>query len=161
RQGRGLRRLERRSARHVLDGARNLDRREEVLRPDRGPRRPPRSRVRALGARRAREGEAREGQGRRAEARESSRSGGTGAGPMRLRIAAAGLALVPLLALGRAPETAPAARTFAIVGATVHTASGADVPNGTVVVRDGKIASVGAGVAPAGVPVVDGKGRHV
>ena len=80
---------------------------------------------------------------------------------MRLRIAAAGLALVPLLALGRAPETAPAARTFAIVGATVHTASGADVPNGTVVVRDGKIASVGAGVAPAGVPVVDGKGRHV
>jgi imidazolonepropionase-like amidohydrolase len=81
---------------------------------------------------------------------------------MRLRLATAGLALAPLLALGRAPEPAPASGSFAIVGATVHTASGADVPNGTVVVRDGKIASVEAGAAaPAGLPVVDGKGKHV
>ncbi len=83
---------------------------------------------------------------------------------MRRRLAAASLALllVPLAALGRAPEAAPAPASFAIVGATVHTASGPDVPNGTVVVRDGKIVSVEAGAPPpAGVAVVDGKGKHV
>jgi hypothetical protein len=76
--------------------------------------------------------------------------------------AAASLALAPVLAFGRAPETAPAPATFAIVGATIHPASGPDVPNGTVVVRDGKIVAVAAGAAaPAGIPVVEGKDRHV
>ncbi|HYX22007.1 MAG TPA: amidohydrolase family protein [Thermoanaerobaculia bacterium] len=78
------------------------------------------------------------------------------------RLAAAALGLAPLLVFGRTPEAAPAPRAFSIVGATVHTASGPDIPNGTIVVRDGKIVSVAAGVAaPADAPVVDGRGRHV
>jgi len=78
------------------------------------------------------------------------------------RLAAAALAFAPLLVFGRAPETAPAPRAFSIVGATIHTASGGDIPNGTLVVRDGKIVSVSSGIAaPADVPVVDGKGKHV
>ena len=61
-----------------------------------------------------------------------------------------------------APTPAPAARTFSIVGATIHPVSGPDIASGTVVVRDGKIVSVASGSAPlAGAPVVDGAGRHV
>jgi imidazolonepropionase-like amidohydrolase len=78
------------------------------------------------------------------------------------RIAAAALGLAPLLAFGRPPEPPAAPSSFAIVGATVHTASGPDVPNGIVVVRDGKIVSVApGGAAPSGVAVIDGKGKHV
>ena len=81
---------------------------------------------------------------------------------MTRRLAAAGIALAPLVALARAPESAAATASFAIVGATVHTASGPDVPNGTVVVRDGKVVSVTPGAAaPPGVPVVDAAGKHV
>jgi imidazolonepropionase-like amidohydrolase len=61
-----------------------------------------------------------------------------------------------------APTPAPAARTFSIVGATIHPVSGPDIASGTVVVRDGKIVSVASGSAPlASAPVVDGAGRHV
>jgi len=57
--------------------------------------------------------------------------------------------------------TAPS-RTFSIVGATIHPVSGPEIAGGTIVVRDGKIASVSAGAAPEpGAPVVDGKGKHV
>lgn len=81
---------------------------------------------------------------------------------MRLRFAAAGLLLAPLLALGRAPEAAPEPRAFSIVGATIHTASGPDIANGTLVVRDGKIVSVSPGTAAlADAPVVDASGKHV
>jgi hypothetical protein len=60
------------------------------------------------------------------------------------------------------PKAAPAApRSYAIVGATIHTVSGADIPKGTLVVRDGKIVSVSAGAAPADVPAIDASGRHL
>ena len=49
--------------------------------------------------------------------------------------------------------------TFAITGATVWTVSGATIDNGTVVVRDGKIAAVGADVeVPRGAEVIDAQG---
>ena len=52
--------------------------------------------------------------------------------------------------------------TFAIVGARIVTVSGAVIDNGTVVIQDGKIAAVGAGVAiPSGAERIDGKGLSV
>ena len=82
---------------------------------------------------------------------------------MRTRAMALGLLLGVLFAGGAAiGQTAPPPRSLSIVGATIHPVSGPDIPIGTVVVRDGKIASVSAGGAPApGTPVVDGKGLHV
>ena len=56
---------------------------------------------------------------------------------------------------------APAARldTYAIVNATVYTVSGETIENGTVVVEDGKIRAVGAGVeVPAGARTIDAEG---
>jgi len=58
--------------------------------------------------------------------------------------------------------TALGAETIALVGGTVHPVSGPDLPNGTVVITDGKIAAVGANVpVPAGAKVVDVSGKHV
>lgn len=52
--------------------------------------------------------------------------------------------------------------TFAIKGARIVTVSGAVIENGTIVIRDGKIADVGANVsAPAGAEIIDGKGLSV
>ena len=54
------------------------------------------------------------------------------------------------------------AGTFAIVNARIVTVSGATIENGTVVIQNGKIAAVGAGVAiPAGAEKIDGKGLSV
>jgi imidazolonepropionase-like amidohydrolase len=54
------------------------------------------------------------------------------------------------------------AGTFAIRGARIVTVSGAVIENGTVVIRDGKIADVGASVSvPSGAEVIDGKGLSV
>ena len=54
------------------------------------------------------------------------------------------------------------AETVALVGATVHPVAGPDVPNGTVVIRDGRIAAVGAGVGvPADAKRIDVSGKHV
>ena len=83
-----------------------------------------------------------------------------------MRTRALGFGLLGLaMAMAMAGQTAPASdppRTFSIVGATIHPVSGPDIAPGTIVVRDGKIASVSAGSAPApGAPVVDGKGKHV
>ncbi|MBC6981461.1 amidohydrolase [Caulobacter sp. 17J80-11] len=50
----------------------------------------------------------------------------------------------------------------AIVGATVLTATGAKIENGTVLFRDGKLEKIEAGLAaPAGYAVVDGRGKYV
>ncbi len=57
-----------------------------------------------------------------------------------------------------------AAQDNAVVirGGTVHTVSGPDIANGTVVVRGGRIAAVGASVAaPAGARSIDARGLHV
>jgi imidazolonepropionase-like amidohydrolase len=52
--------------------------------------------------------------------------------------------------------------SFLLRGGTVHPVSGPDIPNASVLVRDGKITAVGAGLsAPKGVRVIDIKGRHV
>jgi imidazolonepropionase-like amidohydrolase len=55
------------------------------------------------------------------------------------------------------------AGTFAIKGARVVTVSGPAIENGTVVIRDGKIAAVGGAEVsvPSGAEVIDGKGLSV
>lgn len=76
--------------------------------------------------------------------------------------------LIGCLAGGLAFGAAGAARgadapdTFLIRGATVFPVSGEPIPNGSVLVRGGKIAAIGATVeAPSGTPVVDGKGMYL
>lgn len=51
--------------------------------------------------------------------------------------------------------------SYAIVGAKVFPISGPPIDGATVVIRDGKIASVGKGGAPAGAKIIDGKGLEV
>ncbi len=55
------------------------------------------------------------------------------------------------------------AQTYAITNARIETVTPAGaIPNGTIVIRDGKIVDVGAGVtAPAGATVIDAKGGVV
>ncbi|HEX7333232.1 MAG TPA: amidohydrolase family protein [Pyrinomonadaceae bacterium] len=56
----------------------------------------------------------------------------------------------------------PPRGTFAIRNARIVTVSGADIENGTVVIRDGKIEAVGANVnVPAGAQTIDGSGLSV
>ena len=56
----------------------------------------------------------------------------------------------------------PAPIMYAITNARIVPVSGAPIDNGTVVLRNGLIAQVGAGVAaPAGAVVIDGKGLTV
>ncbi len=52
-----------------------------------------------------------------------------------------------------------AAAGCAIVGARVEVGDGTVLERATVVIRGGRIASVGPGAPPAGVPVVDGTGK--
>ncbi|MFL5540237.1 MAG: amidohydrolase family protein [Longimicrobiaceae bacterium] len=55
-----------------------------------------------------------------------------------------------------------AAQTIAITGGTVYPVTGAPIPNGTVLIRDGRIVAVGAGVAvPAGAQRIDATGKWV
>jgi imidazolonepropionase-like amidohydrolase len=54
------------------------------------------------------------------------------------------------------------AQTVAIIGGTVYTVSGPKIENGTVILRDGKVAAVGAGLAvPAGAQRIDATGKWV
>ncbi|HEX6750917.1 MAG TPA: amidohydrolase family protein [Longimicrobium sp.] len=63
------------------------------------------------------------------------------------------------LLLAAAPA---AAQTIAIEGGTVYTAVGAPIRGGTVLIRDGRIAAVGASVpVPAGALRVDARGKWV
>ena len=56
----------------------------------------------------------------------------------------------------------PPRGTYVIRNARVVTVSGADIENGSVVIRDGKIEAVGASVnAPAGAQQIDGRGLFV
>jgi imidazolonepropionase-like amidohydrolase len=57
---------------------------------------------------------------------------------------------------------APAAGPFVIRNATIMTAAGPTIRAGAVLVRDGKIAALGASVdVPAGVTAIDGTGKFV
>src|SRR5438128_2467400 len=62
-----------------------------------------------------------------------------------------------------ATQTAPAPPSVvAITGATILTVTRGTIPNGTIVLRNGKIAALGADVpVPAGADVVDASGRFV
>lgn len=52
--------------------------------------------------------------------------------------------------------------TTVITNATIHTGAGQTIENGTIVITDGKIASVGTNIAaPAGANTIDAKGKHV
>lgn len=52
--------------------------------------------------------------------------------------------------------------TFLLRGATIHPVSGPDIPNGVLLVKEGRIAEVGATRAvPKGVRVIEAKGLHV
>ena len=84
------------------------------------------------------------------------RNHGINARGVRLSAAVAGFVLACAIA-------SPAkAETIVLTGATIHPVTGPVIENGTVVMRDGKIAAVGARVeTPAGATVVDCKGRHV
>ncbi|MGH9367708.1 MAG: amidohydrolase family protein, partial [Thermoanaerobaculia bacterium] len=54
------------------------------------------------------------------------------------------------------PAGTASGETVLLRGATVHTVSGADIANGSVLIQDGKIAAVGASVAaPPDARVVD------
>ena len=64
--------------------------------------------------------------------------------------------------LAAAASIPQATDSFMIRNATVHTMAGADIANGSVLVRDGKIAGVGQNLsAPAGTQVIDGTGLHI
>jgi imidazolonepropionase-like amidohydrolase len=67
-----------------------------------------------------------------------------------------------MLVLAVAPPSVARSQMIAIRGGTVITMAGPRIPNGTVLIRDGKIAAVGANVAvPAGARLVDARGRFV
>jgi imidazolonepropionase-like amidohydrolase len=67
-----------------------------------------------------------------------------------------------LMFLTASPLFADAPGVYAITGGTVHPVSGPDIPNGTVVVRNGLVEAVGANVAiPADATTIDAKGLHV
>jgi len=74
---------------------------------------------------------------------------------------AVAFALVPLSATRvRGQQTRPA--VIALRGGTLVTVTGGTIPNGTIVLRDGKIAALGANVAvPAGAEVVDVTGKFI
>ncbi len=70
------------------------------------------------------------------------------------------LCLLALAVLG-APATLPA-QDIAIRGATVLTVTRGTIPNGTVVVRGGRITAVGENISiPAGVRIVEAQGMYV
>lgn len=69
-----------------------------------------------------------------------------------------GLALAAALVLPLAAH----AQELALRGATVHTAAGPPIDDATILIRDGKIAAVGANVpVPASVRVVDVSGKQI
>lgn len=72
--------------------------------------------------------------------------------------AALGAALAVLLL----PAAALHGQTTAITNARIHTISGPTIENGTIVIRDGRIAAVGADVeVPENARVIDGTGKVV
>src|SRR5271168_2314698 len=75
----------------------------------------------------------------------------------------AALALVLAMSLGFPASSQSAATTaYAIKGGKVYTLAGPAIENGTVVIRDGKIAAVGANIdVPADAQAIDAAGLEV
>lgn len=70
--------------------------------------------------------------------------------------------VVSLFLICAAPSLAAEDNTFLLRGATIHTMAGRDIQNGSILVRDGKIAGVGENLsAPAGVKVIEAGGMQV
>jgi imidazolonepropionase-like amidohydrolase len=72
--------------------------------------------------------------------------------------------LLWLVALAAYADAAPQAGddSFMLRGATIHTMAGPDIPNGSILVRNGKILAVGTALAvPKDVRVIDAKGLQV
>jgi imidazolonepropionase-like amidohydrolase len=75
---------------------------------------------------------------------------------------AAAVAALAVMGSGAFFGGAARAETLALVGGTVHTVTGPTLENATVVIVDGRITAVGAGVsAPAGAKVVSVAGKQV
>ncbi|MGZ7081501.1 MAG: hypothetical protein ACXVJT_18980, partial [Thermoanaerobaculia bacterium] len=75
----------------------------------------------------------------------------------RSRLAAALLVILATLSIHADPPG-----VYAITGGTVHTVSGAEIANGTVIIRDGLIESAGSGIAvPPDAAVIDATNQHV
>lgn len=67
-----------------------------------------------------------------------------------------------LLMFAALPLAAGTDDSFLLRGVTVHTVSGQDLPNGSVLVQDGKIMGVGVKLsAPKGIRIIEGKSMHV
>ena len=83
--------------------------------------------------------------------------------PRKLSLKAVGLLLLAFaFALPAAAQTSATNGVYAIKGAKIFTLAGAPIENGTVVIRDGKIAAVGANVdVPEGAQVIDASGLEV
>jgi imidazolonepropionase-like amidohydrolase len=70
-------------------------------------------------------------------------------------------AAVCILSLGVSAQSQPPS-TIALTHAKIFTLAGAPIENGTLLIRDGKIAAVGANVeVPAGAQVIDAKGLQI
>ena len=70
--------------------------------------------------------------------------------------------MLAALAAALLAATPGAAQTIAIVGGTVHPISGPPIQNGTVIIQNGRITAVGAGIAvPAGARRIDATGKVV
>jgi imidazolonepropionase-like amidohydrolase len=83
---------------------------------------------------------------------------------IRILLGAALTVSVATPVLAQSPAARPVARAtvYAITNATLVPVVGPKVPNGTVVIRDGKIAAAGAGITvPAGATVIDGSGLFI
>lgn len=72
------------------------------------------------------------------------------------------VAIAALAGAAAGPLDGQQDEVLVIRGGTVHTLAGAPIPNGTVVIQDGRIAAVGANVSvPSGAIVIDASGQHV
>ncbi len=81
---------------------------------------------------------------------------------MRLPLTSALVALASVLALAEQPGRVSPQEAIALTNAAViHVRSGVIARGATVVLRGGRIESVGAGAVPAGVRAIDLKGRYV
>ena len=73
-----------------------------------------------------------------------------------------GLCVVAAAAIGAQPPAPPANEAIALVNANlVNVRNGRVTSNATIVLREGRIASIGSGAAPAGVRTIDLKGKYV
>ena len=79
-----------------------------------------------------------------------------------LFLLAVAFASLPLSVARLRGQTQPRNGVIALKGATILTVTRGTIPNGTIVLRDGKIAAVGANVAvPAGAEVIDATGKFI